>query len=125
MLCLNRKFGAGSDIPGHAALSTLLGSIGLVTMMVWSLHWNMSTLLMRNLMTLILMTLLSVTSRALFLVGHLSTFMTMILHLYCTTLHRFSNNLLLALGLCNSKVTHLARFLSFLTAVFLPLVFPV
>merc|ERR1719228_2126907 len=97
MLCLNRKFGAGSDIPGHAALSTLLGSFGLVTMMVWSLYWNMSTLLMRNLMTLILVTLLSVTSRALFLVGHLSTSMTMILQLYCTTLHRFSNNLLLAL----------------------------
>ena len=61
-------------------------------MTVRSFYWDLVALLMRDLMTLILMTLLGVAGGALFLVRNVCSLLTMALHLHSAALHLLSNN---------------------------------
>jgi hypothetical protein len=72
-------------------LLAYLGTLGFVAVMMRSFYWNLLTILMRNLMTLIIMTLLCEASITFIFVRHFSSLFTMVLHFHCAAFCRLSH----------------------------------
>ena len=78
-------------------LLAYLGTFCLVAVKMRCFYRNLLTFLMRNLVTLIIVTLLSVDGGTLIFIRSLNSFLTMVLHLHSAAFQRLSNNVPVAL----------------------------